>query len=118
MSNLNKKVEIDGIKYEIDVEKAESLGLLKKEVKKITSFEVGDVFKDPIYNNKILIIQTKFGSDHESKYDLGGYDGLKVYSDNINSGGLSFYKMVEYLNRTQQIFVKNINNEIKALINS
>jgi hypothetical protein len=114
------KVTIEGEEYNIDIEKAKELGVLKvpKVDTTIKSFQVGDVFSlgfDPI-----LIVQNGWPLiSAEQRYNIAGLDGLFLYSD-FGSKGLSVKEMLDYLNKGDDgfgyKFVKNVNSEIETLL--
>ena len=109
------KVTIEGKEYEIDIEKAKELGVLKEDAT-IKDFKVGDVFV-PASGGKVIIVQNGYTDyKREQKYNIAGLDGLELYSD-IGSQGLNKTEMLAWLNRSwngkHTKFIKNINNDIK-----
>jgi len=111
------KVTIEGEEYNIDIEKAKELGVLKvpKVDTTIKSFQVGDVFSTR--SGTILIVQNGFSKD--PRYNIAGLDGLFLYST-IGGEGLSRTEMLKFLNRNFKgfgyKFVKNVNSEIETLL--
>ncbi len=102
------KIEIEGKKYEIDVERAKELGICK-EVQKIKDIKAGDVFED--CGTRVLLIQPIYGF---GEFNIAGLNGLLPYSD-LNAL-LSREDMIEFLNEGGFKFVKNINDQINELI--
>jgi hypothetical protein len=117
------KINIEGKEYEIDINRAKELGLCKETHKKITDFSAGDVFESKS-GTRILIIETSYSN---TKYNIAGRNGLYLYS-NFNETPFNREQMLEYLNGEQMLeylnddrkykFIKNINSDIDALINS
>lgn len=111
---MKTTITIGGKELEIDLEKAKELGLCREVHQKITSFKVGDVFGRPGLSN-ILITQSHYGYNEGKKYNLAGTYGLKLYSAFLD-GARTESEILEYLNKHKLKFVKNINEEINALI--
>lgn len=114
------KVTIEGKEYEIDIEKAKELGVVKENT--IKDFEVGDVFSLPWYGDNIIIVQNGYvSSSKEQKYNIAGLDGLGLYSD-FGSQGLNKTEMLAWLNKSNNgmhaKFIKNINNDIQKLLSN
>jgi hypothetical protein len=114
------KITIEGKEYNIDIEKAKELGVLKvpKVDTTIKSFEVGDVFSSGF--DAILIVQNgRPLISAEQRYNIAGLDGLFLYSD-FGSEGVSKEEMLAYLNKGDDgfgyKFVKNVNSEIETLL--
>lgn len=118
------KIEIDGNKFEIDIERAKELGICYPIG--ITKIKAGDVFerrnvspeggkfnslRDDV--QRIMIIQTTHFS---KRYTIAGYDGLVPFSDYDRSHGLTEEKMIIELNKNNYEFVANINEEIEDLL--
>ena len=111
------KVTIEGEEYNIDIEKAKELGVLKED-KTIKDFQVGDVFSTGF--DPILIVQNGWPiTSKEQRYNIAGLDGLFLYS-NFGDKGLSKEEMLKYLNKGDDgfgyKFVKNVNSEIETLL--
>lgn len=111
-----KKIELthEGQKYEIDLEIAIKLGVANKVHIPITSFEVGDVFKCPKAGYRLLIVETAYSR----KYSLLGRDGLRVYADECYQTPVGKEEIINHLNDSKLVFVKNIKEEVKQLIKS
>lgn len=113
------KVTIDGKEYEIDIEKAKELGVLREDTT-IKDFKVGDVFL-PGCGSKLIIVQNGYASSSkEQKYNIAGLYGFEIYSD-FGSQGLNKTEMLAWLNKSNNgnhtKFIKNINNDIEELLN-
>jgi hypothetical protein len=116
------KVTIEGKEYEIDIEKAKELGVLKEDAT-IKDFKVGDVFSLPWYGDNIIIVQNGYAAYHskEQRYNIAGLDGLGLYPD-FGSQGLNKTEMLAWLNKSNNgmhaKFIKNINNDIQKLLSN
>lgn len=115
------KVTIEGKEYEIDIEKAKELGVLKEDAT-IKDFKVGDVFVPASGGYKIIIVQNGFAcSSEEQKYNIAGLYGFEIYSD-FGSQGLNKTEMLAWLNESwngeHAKFIKNINNDIEELLSN
>jgi len=111
------KIVIGEKEYEIDIERAKELGICKESHKKITSINVGDVFYSPGGSiSNVLIVQCGWCAvDHLQRYSFAGYDGLKNFST-FGEQGVIESKVLDYLNKHEMVFLKNINDELKVLI--
>jgi hypothetical protein len=114
------KVTIEGEEYNIDIEKAKELGVLKvpKVDTTITDFKVGDVFSSGF--GPVLIVQNGWPLiSAEQRYNIAGLDGLFLFS-NFSDKGLSKEEMLAYLNKGDAglgyKFIKNVNSEIETLL--
>lgn len=103
------KIIIDDTEYELNVEKALQVQVLKKVMPKITDISTGDVFSKPGSGTCILIT-----SSYDGKFFMSGLYGLKCYSN--FSGGVDKSKMIDYLNGRGHVFVKNINHEVADIL--
>lgn len=101
---------IDDTEYELNVEKAIQVQVLKKVVPKITDISTGDVFSKPGSGDCILITS----SYDNRQFFMSGLRGLKCYAN--FSGGVDKSKMIYYLNERGHVFVKNINNEVADIL--
>jgi hypothetical protein len=106
------KIEIEGKEYEIDINRAKELGLCKETPKKITDFSVGDVFESK-QGSRIIIIQCLYSYSY--KYNIAGNYGLYLYSD-FGKNPLNQEQMLDFLNKHEYKFIKNINSDIETLI--
>ena len=113
----NMKITIEGINYEINMQKAKELGICTEIREQIESFNVGDVFEkvDEGGNVRVLISQSSHGSRREDKYNIAGCIGLEVYSD-FSDRSISEKELLKWLNKREYKFVKNINKQISNLI--
>jgi hypothetical protein len=105
------KIEIEGKEYEIDINRAKELGLCKEI--KITDFSVGDVFETKC-GSRVLIIRSTY-NPYGYKYNIAGNDGLYLYSD-FGENPLGREQMLDFLNKHEYKFIKNINSDIETLI--
>lgn len=110
---MNKKIEIEGKEYSIDIEKAKSMGLLIEQKTLIEDFDVGDLFKFPCGSNVIIVTN---GYRFEPMYNIIGLsDSFEMYSD-FGRDGLSYNDMLEWLNKGKAVFVKNLNEDLRKII--
>lgn len=110
--NTKTTVKIDGLEYELDLQRAKQLGIIE-ESKKIKDFEIGDLF---IYEKSgcWFVIVEHGRSDNYAIIGLD--DSLATFSDCGNKG-LSKSEMLEFLNSDhKKIFVKNINKDFAKLV--
>lgn len=85
---------------------------------KITDINVGDVFVHPKGDvSPSLIIQFKYQKpETERVYSYVGYYGLEPYSNTIRIYAFTKQELIDELNRKGMVFARNINKEIKKLI--
>lgn len=107
------KINIDGIEYEIDVEKAKALGVLK--APKVSKFEVGDILW---YGSRVfgIIVQAEYNRD--AYVIIGNNNSMSLYSNRAKT----YKEMIQYLNEGKMPkIVGNINhiigNYFKELLN-
>lgn len=110
--------------YKVDLNKLIQLGLIEENVEtleeqeptphKIETFEVGDVFTSDYVT--VLITQCSHLDYASGSYQIAGLDGLEVYSD-FNKP-IDYSTMLSFLNDGDYVFVKNINEGIKKLLNN
>ena len=110
---MNTKIEIEGKEYSIDIEKAKSMGLLIEQKTRIEDFDVGDLFRLPSDTNIIIVTN---GYNFDQMFNIIGLrDGFKMYSD-FGRDGLSYDDMLEWLNKREAVFVKNLNKDLNKII--
>lgn len=115
------KVTIEGKEYNIDIEKAKELGVLKED-NTIKSFKIGDTYrlKAGIY---VVVVEAGYNLYGDNlRYSFAGYQGkLQNYSTFGKEGGTE-EQVLERLNNYQAnqgaVFVKNINEDFKNLLMS
>ena len=113
---MNKKIEIEGKEYSIDIEKAKSMGLLIEQKTLIEDFDVGDLFKLPCGSNVIIVTNGYNGYNFEQMYNIISlYDSFEMYSD-FGRNGLSYNDMLEWLKESEAVFVKNLNEDLRKII--
>jgi hypothetical protein len=115
------KVTIEGKEFEIDLERAEELGVLKETLPLITNFEIGDAYRLK-YGNSIVVVEAGYAyGDDGVRYSFSGFgDELRNYSSFGKRGGTR-EQVLEYLNAYQKkgaVFIKNINEDFKKLLKS
>lgn len=107
------KIEIEGKEYSIDIEKAKSMGLLIEQKTRIEEFDVGDWFKLPCGSNIIIVTN---GYRLDRMYNIIGLcDSFEMYSD-FGRDGLSYNDMLEWLNKSDAVFVKNLDEDLRKII--
>lgn len=99
---------IDDTEYELNVEKALQVQVLKKVMPKIYDIFTGDVFSKPGHGT-ILIT-----SSYDGKFFMSGLRGLQCYSN--FAGGVDKPRIIDYLNKRGYVFVKNINDEVADIL--
>ncbi len=110
---MNKQIEIEGEKYEIDLEQAKSLGLIKKLPKPIIGITHGDVFYSKTGGNLIIVQQARY---NRNVYIFTGLcDSLQPY----NYFTMSKEEVIDRLNsHGDMVWVGNINEQVKELVKS
>jgi hypothetical protein len=118
--NNNMKLTIEGKEYNIDIEKAKELGVLKED-NTIKSFKIGDTYrlKAGIY---VVVVEVGYNLYGNMSYSFAGFQGkLQNYSPFGKEGGTE-EQVLERLNHYQAkegaVFVKNINEDFKNLLMS
>jgi len=115
------KVTIEGKEFEIDLERAKELGVLKETLQPITDFEIGDAYR-LIHGNIIVVVEAGYVYDDAARYSFSGFgDELHNYSPFGKQGGTR-EQVIECLNAYQKnqgaVFIKNINEDFKKLLKS
>lgn len=105
---MTTKITINGTEYELDINKAEAKGYLKKTSQPITDIQIGDVFKAPCVSH--ILLTSDYGGEH---WNIVGLNGLAPYS---NCQNVSKQEIIDYLNLNGCHFVKNINEDVKKLV--
>lgn len=112
-----KKITIEGKQYNLDVERAKSLGILAEEKKVFESFDVGDLFL--VGTCPVVIINNGY-QDHDSQERfgiVGLYHSLGFYSD-FKEKGATREEVLSWLNTgLEKVFVKNINSDFGKILN-
>jgi hypothetical protein len=115
------KVTIEDKEYNIDIEKAKELGVLKED-STIKSFTIGDTYRLKS-GNYVVVVEVGYNLYGENlRYSFAGYQGkLQNYSPFGKEGGTE-EQVLERLNHYQAnegaVFVKNINEDFKNLLMS
>jgi len=113
------KVTIEGKEYNIDIEKAKELGVLKED-NTIKSFKIGDTYR-LMAGNYIVVVEAGYNLYGDNpRYSFAGYQGkLENYTPFGKQGGTE-EQVLERLNIYQAnqgaVFVKNINEDFKNLL--
>lgn len=110
--NTKTTINIDGIKYELDLQRAKQLGIIE-ECKKIKDFEIGDLFAY-VKTGCWFVIVEQGRSGNYAIIGLG--DSLRTFSD-CGANGYSTEQMLEFLNSgSEKFFVKNINEDFADVV--
>jgi hypothetical protein len=124
MKKTTKQITIDGETYEVNLADLIKKGLLKKLHKvKDGQLEVGDVFHSPS-QLPMLLVESFAADGAPAIYTLLGRDGLKTYSDGGDIGGVFrtgpkiLAEILAYLTRYEYKFIRNINEEVKELVDN
>ena len=107
------KVTLGEEEYELDVEQAKKLGILKPpHVVKDGAIVAGDVFKT-IYGENIILVKCLWSSDMHGASKawqfLGLWGTLSPYSDAKYKQLWTYEDAVKYLKEEHYMFHKNIN---------
>lgn len=116
-----KVITYEGKEFEIDLERAKELGVLKETLQPITNFEIGDAYRLK-YGNIVVVVEAGYAYDDAARYSFSGFgDELCNYSPFGKQGGTT-EQVLERLNAYQKnqgaVFVKNINEDFKKLLKS
>ena len=121
---MKATLTLDNKEYKVDLNKLIQLGLIEENVETleeqeptphtIETFEVGDVFTSDYI--AVLITQCSHRDCASESYQIAGLDGLEVYSDFDKP--IDYSTMLGFLNDGDYVFVKNINKDIKKLLNN
>ncbi len=106
-------LSINSKEYIINIDKAIELGIAKPKKVKIENLQAGDVFENDQY--RVMIIDAYCDCyGNKNRYQLAGFYGVEVFSDFNRL--LSRQEMINYLNKGEYVFIRNINTEIKEII--
>ena len=109
---MNPKITLNGIEYELDVQKAEARGYLKKVSQSIIKINPGDVFSVSGWASLSSTTLLLLCNYERTQWFLLG-NGLQNY---CSGQGMSFQATINYLNKCGYQFVKNINDEVAKLM--
>lgn len=114
------KVTIEGKEFEIDLERAEELGVLKETLPLITDFEIGDAYRLK-YGNSIVVVEAGYAGGDSMRYSFSGFGNELCNYSSFGKRGGTREQVLEYLNAYQKkgaVFIKNINEDFKKLLKS
>ena len=121
---MKATLTLDNKEYKVNLNKLIQLGLIEENAEnledqeptpdEIETFEVGDVFTSDYVT--VLITQCSHLDCASESYQIAGLDGLEVYSDFDKP--IDYSTMLSFLNEGDYEFVKNINKDIKKLLNN
>lgn len=97
------RISLDGADYEINIEEAQRLGLIKEIKPKI---EVGDIFH---YGSEVYGILVQIKQSKDSYTILGCYDNLNVWSGPFP---INYEQLIEYIDDKKLVKVGNINETV------
>lgn len=114
--NKSMKITLDGKEYELDIEEAKFLKILKEIVPPIVNVQPGDMFQ----SDSITFIVTK-PICLERGYSLIGWHPFESWKDKFFMELHTLPEIIEYLNNwkgygSRLKFVRNINEEVKKII--
>lgn len=104
------KITLEDKEYELNVERAKELNLLKESPH--FPLQVGDVYKAPRYS-PMLLIKPFYNDGH---YILVGSFGLKPFSNAVHQTLMSEQAVKECLTSINAQFSHNINSQVDHLI--
>jgi hypothetical protein len=115
-----KVITYEGKEFEIDLERAKELGVLKETLQPITDFKIGDAYRLK-QGNFVVVVEAGYAYDDAARYSFSGFgDELYNYSPFGKQGGTR-EQVIESLNAYQKkgaVFIKNINEDFKKLLKS
>lgn len=116
-----KVITYEGKEFEIDLERAKELGVLKETLQPITDFKIGDAYRLK-HGNIVVVVEAGYAYDDAARYSFSGFgDELYNYSPFGKQGGTREL-VLECLNAYQKnqgaVFIKNINEDFKKLLKS
>lgn len=110
--NTKTTINIDGINYELDLQRAKQLGIIE-ESKRIKDFEIGDLFAYAGSDCWFVVVEHGCSGN----YAIIGLDSsLRPFGD-CGASGFSRSQMLNFLNTgVEKIFVKNINEDFANVV--
>jgi ABC-type molybdate transport system substrate-binding protein len=115
---METKVNIEGQEYEINLDRAKELGVIKEARKPITDIKTGDLFYSKLNGNMIVIQQSQWQAD---EYIFSGsVDTLYPYNQPWPSKSMSKKNVINWFNTNDpdRVFVGNINDQVREIIKS
>ena len=109
------KIQHNNKEYELNIEKALELGILKPVIK----FNVGDVWKSVSISPQVIarVVWTAISNKDSKVYALLGNGGLNSFSNNrVDNALRSENQILDYISLHNLSFVRNINDEVCNLI--
>ena len=107
-----QEITIDGKQYTIDLNKAINDGYLKPKLQEIKTIDVGDVFKHSTKSTVLLAQLT----ENTRKWYFSGFYGLHIHHVFDKGEGGFLEEALEFLNKYEYVYIKNINQDVKALL--
>lgn len=116
-----KVITYEGKEFEIDLERAKELGVLKETLPLITDFEIGDAYRLK-YGNSIVVVEAGYAYGDGVRYSFSGFGNELCNYSSFGKQGGTREQVLEHLNAYQKnqgaVFIKNINEDFKKLLNS
>ena len=110
--NTKTTINIDGINYELDLQRAKQLGIIE-ESKRIKDFEIGDLFAYAGSGCWFVVVEHGCSGNYAI---IGLGDSLRTFSD-CGANGYSTEQMLNFLNSgSEKILVKNINKDFADVV--
>lgn len=120
------EIEINNKKYDIDLERAKELGLVKEICTNITEITPGDVFKFPSKTNySLLMVNCLNGKyffsgcnpshdGHKKPWAFSNYNCLSGVSDNFSH--CSRGEMLNYINKHEMVYLGNVTEQFNKIL--
>lgn len=115
---MTTKVTIDAVEYDIDLEKAKQLGLIKRSWQPITELHNGDLFYYTDGTSQSLIVQAGY---NKAVWVLCGRNYRLDAWVNGGTEGEGLYttaELLEKLNQSKAICIGNVNDHVKDWVKS
>ena len=110
------EIVLDNNKYELDLTRAQELGVLKKIRQQITSVYPGDVFYRTGKGTIVLIKAIYFDNNNENVYSFVGLNGCLMPYSNYEKL-MNYKEILDFLNKEKAECVGNVNTSFKNAIN-
>lgn len=121
MKTNTTQIEIDGTKYEVNLDKAIAEGLIKPVRPRITKLSPGDVFKYDGFSYKIIVMPANYDAYGNHKWimlglgtSIPGFKNLEPYSNYRDAQDEAI--ILEHLKNHNAIFAGNIDEQVGEII--
>ncbi len=108
---MTKVVEIDGVKYNVDVEEAKRLGVIKPIRKNVDAFTIGDVFANSTRAQIVVVkpIWSDFPKKEKCYAFIGCFGKLKSYSGGTEL--MTHAEVIAYINENKLYYKGNVSED-------